>query len=326
MLVRSADLIAEARASGDGITALNVITLEHVEAVAEAARATGLPAILQISQNAVRYHGGDVLPLATAAAAVARRSEARLALHLDHVEDVELLRRTAECGASSVMYDASALPDEENIAATRSAVRWAHDNGLFIEAELGEIGGKGSAHTPGARTDPSDAARFVAETGVDALAVAVGSSHAMVTRTAALDLELISRLRDAVPVPLVLHGSSGVPHTTLRAAVEHGMTKINIGTLLNVAFSGALRATLDEAPELVDPRRFLAPARAAVAASAAECLRTVTARRPPAAPRPATPPRDVKPGAEDLREAATTWDGLRGDPTHPRAPGRDVGA
>ncbi|MFD7710850.1 class II fructose-bisphosphate aldolase [Streptomyces sp. NPDC059785] len=277
MLCRSADLIAEARASGSGIAALNVITLEHVEAVADAAEATGLPAIVQISHNAVRYHGGNVLPLAAAAAAVARASDARLSLHLDHVEDVELLHRTAECGASSVMYDASRLPDEENIAATRAAARWAHDNGLFIEAELGEIGGKGSAHTPGVRTDPGDAARYVAATGVDALAVAVGSSHAMLTRTAALDLELISRLRDAVPVPLVLHGSSGVPHPALRTAVEHGMTKINIGTLLNVSFTEAVRGTLREAPELVDPRRYLGPARTAVTTAVADCLTAISA-------------------------------------------------
>ncbi|GGL94122.1 fructose-bisphosphate aldolase [Streptomyces fumigatiscleroticus] len=286
MLCRTADLIAEAGASGNGIAALNVITLEHVEAVADAAQATGLPAIVQISHNTVRHHGGDVLPLAAAAAAVARAGDARLALHLDHVEDVGLLHRTAECGASSVMYDASRLPDEENIAATRSAARWAHANGLFIEAELGEIGGKGSAHTPGVRTDPGQAARFVAETGVDALAVAVGSRHAMVTRTTVLDLDLVSRLHEAVPVPLVLHGSSGVEPASLRAAVERGLTKINIGTLLNVAFTGAVRSALSDAPELVDPRRCLAAARAAVSAVVADCLRAVTTQAPAPDPAP----------------------------------------
>lgn len=281
MLCRTADLIAEAHASGSGIAAFNVITLEHVQAVADAAQRTGRPAIVQISQNVVRHYGGDVMPLAAATTAAATSSGARLAMHLDHVEDVELLHRTAECGASSVMYDASRLPDEKNTAATRAAARWAHDHGLFIEAELGEIGGKGSAHLPGVRTDPKDAARFVAETGVDALAVAVGSSHAMVTRAAALDLGLISRLRDEVPVPLVLHGSSGVPHPTLRSAVEHGMTKINIGTLLNVAFTRAVRRALAEAPELVDPRRYLTPARSAMTDTIADCLTTLSA---PASP------------------------------------------
>ncbi|MFF9603511.1 ketose-bisphosphate aldolase [Streptomyces sp. NPDC014684] len=281
MLCRSADLMAEAHASGSGIAAFNVITLEHVQAVADAAERTGRPAIVQISQNAVRHYGGDVMPLAAATAAAATRGRARLALHLDHVEDTGLLHRTAECGASSVMFDASRLGDEENIAATRAAARWAHDHGLFVEAELGEIGGKGSAHDPGVRTDPKEAARFVAETGVDALAVAVGSSHAMVSRTAQLDLELISRIRREVPVPLVLHGSSGVPHPTLRAAVEHGMTKINIGTLLNVAFTRAVREVLAEGPDLVDPRRYLAPARAAMTDTIADCLTTLA---PPGSP------------------------------------------
>ena len=275
MLSTTADLIAQAHTAGSGIAAFNVITLEHIEAVAAAAELTSLPAIVQISHNAVRYHH-DVAPLAAAVVAVAAASPARLSLHLDHVEDPELLHRTAACGASSVMFDASRLPDEENLAATRAAADWAHDHGLFIEAELGEIGGKGSAHTPGVRTDPDQAAAFVAATGVDALAVAVGSSHAMRTRTAELDLDLITRLRAAVPVPLVLHGSSGIPHSTLRAAVAHGMTKVNIGTLLNIAFTDSIRTTLREDPALVDPRRYLTSAREAATAVVADCMNTVS--------------------------------------------------
>jgi fructose-bisphosphate aldolase class II len=274
VLSTTAALVGAARRAGTGVAAFNVITLEHVEAVAAAAEATGRPAIVQISQNAVRHHGG-VRPLAAAVAAVARASHAALSLHLDHVDDGELLRETAECGASSVMFDASGLSDARNIAATRDAAAWAHRNGLFIEAELGAIGGKGSAHAPGVRTDPSRAAGFVAATGVDALAVAVGSSHAMRRRTGRLDLGLIGRLRDAVPVPLVLHGSSGIPPAGLRAAIGHGMTKINIGTLLNIAFTAPVRAVLDGDPALVDPRVYLAPARAAVTDAVADCLRAL---------------------------------------------------
>jgi fructose-bisphosphate aldolase class II len=276
VLSTTADLVAQAYATGTGIAAFNVITLEHVEAVAAAAELTGLPAIVQISHNAVRYHH-DVAPLAAAVVEIATASPARLSLHLDHVEDSELLHRTAACGASSVMFDASRLPDEQNLAATRAAADWAHANGLFVEAELGEIGGKGSAHTPGVRTDPDQAAEFVAVTGVDALAVAVGSSHAMRTRTAELDLDLIARLRAAVPVPLVLHGSSGIPHPLLRAAVTHGMTKINIGTLLNLAFTDSIRTALREDPALVDPRRYLTSAREAATAVVADCMKGVGA-------------------------------------------------
>ena len=146
--------------------------------------------------------------------------------------------------------------------------------------ELGYVGGKpdapASAHAAGVRTDPQEARAFVAETGVDALAVAVGSSHAMTSRTATLDRDLIAALRETVPVPLVLHGSSGVPDDELRAAVAAGMAKINVGTALNVAFTAAVRATL-ERTDSPDPRKYLAPARDAMAGVVADLLRVVSA-------------------------------------------------
>ncbi|WP_037573742.1 class II fructose-bisphosphate aldolase [Phaeacidiphilus oryzae] len=265
-LATTGELVAAARADGRGLPAFNVITLEHAEAIAAGAEAAGSPAVLQISQNAVRFHGDRLLPLARAAAAVAESAEVPLALHLDHVEDAGLLRSSAEAGFSSAMFDASALLYDGNVAATREAADWAHRQGLWLEAELGRVGGKpGDAHTPGVRTDPAEAAAYVAATGVDALAVAVGSSHAMTERTAVLDRELIGRLRAAVPVPLVLHGSSGVPDEELTGAVAAGMTKINIGTALNTAFSAEVRAYLAEHPSVVDPRRYLAPGRDAMA-------------------------------------------------------------
>ena len=170
------------------------------------------------------------------------------------------------------MYDGSKLPWAENVRTTREITAWCHDRGLLVEAELGEIGGKDGAHTPGVRTDPAEAAQFVAETGVDALAVAVGSSHAMTVRQAALDLPLIAALREAVPVPLVLHGSSGVPDETLSAAVAAGMRKVNISTHLNRLYTEAVREALAADPALVDPRRWLGPAREAVAAEVARLL------------------------------------------------------
>jgi fructose-bisphosphate aldolase class II len=147
---------------------------------------------------------------------------------------------------------------------------------LYVEAELGAVGGKGGAHTPGVRTDPGEAASFVGATGVDALAVAVGSSHAMLDRTAALDLALIEQLAAAVSVPLVLHGSSGVPDDVLRTAVRAGIVKVNIGTILNVAFTAAVRGALQDDPALVDPRKYLAPARAAVADTVAHLAAVVS--------------------------------------------------
>ena len=170
------------------------------------------------------------------------------------------------------MFDASTLDYDDNVAATAEYVQWAHALDLWVEAELGAIGGKDGAHAPGARTDPDEARAFVAATGVDALAVAVGSSHAMTTRTAALDHDLVRALADAVPVPLVLHGSSGVADDELRRAVAGGLTKINIGTLLNRSFTSAVRSKLDDDPELVDPRKYLGPARTAVTDAVAATL------------------------------------------------------
>ncbi|MDV9197800.1 class II fructose-bisphosphate aldolase, partial [Streptomyces sp. Wh19] len=216
--------------------------------------------------------------VAAAAAAVARTSGAPLALHLDHIESVELLHQAHTEGFGSVMFDASKLPYEENVRATAAAVAWGHEHGIWIEAELGKVGGKEGeapldAHAPGVRTDPAEAAAYVRDTGVDALAVAVGSSHAMTERTAALDHELIGRLRDAVPVPLVLHGSSGVPDEEIRRAVaSSGMVKINVGTALNTAFTGAVRAYLAENTTGVDPRKYIAPGREAMAGTVAGFL------------------------------------------------------
>ncbi|HZX37957.1 MAG TPA: class II fructose-bisphosphate aldolase [Streptomyces sp.] len=281
-LVSTGELVSAAAAGSHGIAAFNVITLEHAEAIAAGAEEAGAPAILQISENAVKFHGGRLSAIAAAAAAVARASTAPLALHLDHVVSADLLRAAADEGFSSVMFDASKLPYDENVKATADAVRWGHERGIWIEAELGKVGGKEGeppldAHAPGVRTVPSEAAAYVADTGVDALAVAVGSSHAMTRRTASLDHTLITDLRDAVPVPLVLHGSSGVPDEEIRRAVAAGMVKINVGTALNTAFTGAVRAFLDADPSTVDPRKYLVPAREAMAGTVAGFLRTIRA-------------------------------------------------
>ncbi|GAA2386708.1 class II fructose-bisphosphate aldolase family protein [Streptomyces glaucosporus] len=282
-LVGTADLVTAAYASGRGVAAFNVITLEHAEAIAAGAETAGVPAILQISQNAVRFHGGRLAPVAAAATAVARSSAAPLALHLDHVESFDLLRQAPSAGFGSVMFDASKLPYAENVEATARAVRFGHGHGMWVEAELGRVGGKPGdpgrtvldAHAPGARTDPAEAAEYTAATGVDALAVAVGSSHAMTERTAVLDHGLIGELRRTVPVPLVLHGSSGVPDGELRRAVEAGMTKINVGTALNAAFTGAVRAFLEGDVRTVDPRKYLRPAREAMAETVAAFLKAI---------------------------------------------------
>jgi fructose-bisphosphate aldolase class II len=269
-LSTTGELVARAAADGRAVAAFNVVTLEHIEAVIAGAEHAGAPVVLQVSENAVKFRYGRLLPLARAAVAAAERADVPVALHLDHVQSDALLRQAPEAGFSSVMYDASRLSYAENLAATRAAADWAHAQGLWIEAELGEVGGKAGrpaldAHAPGARTDPTEARAFVADSGVDALAVAVGSVHAMTTRTATLDHGLLKRLAATLDVPLVLHGSSGVPDDELTTAVTGGITKVNIGTALNVAMTGAIREYLAAHPEAVDSRTYLSVGREAMA-------------------------------------------------------------
>ncbi|MFF1357564.1 ketose-bisphosphate aldolase [Streptomyces sp. NPDC058297] len=276
-LAATGALVAEATAARTAVAAFNVITLEHIEAVVAGAEAAGAPVILQVSENAVRYRYGRLLPLARAAAATAGASSVPVALHLDHVQSDELLRQAADAGFSSVMYDAARLSYDENLAATRAAADWGHANGLWVEAELGEVGGKdGSApldaHAPGARTDPGEARAYVADSGVDALAVAIGSSHAMTTRTATLDHDLLKQLSEGLDVPLVLHGSSGVGDDELSQAVRGGIAKVNVGTALNIAMTAAIREFLAAHPDAVDSRKYLSVGREAMARTVTELV------------------------------------------------------
>lgn len=267
-LVPTATLIAEAVARGRAVPSFNVISLEHAEAIVSGADLAGVGVLLQLSENTVRYHGG-MRPIVAACRELAASARSPIGIHLDHFESASLIdeaislgpRSGSGFGLGSLMVDASTEPYEQNVALTASAVSRGRAAGLWIEAELGEVGGKDGGHAPGVRTDPLEASRFVAATGVDGLAVAVGSSHAMTEQTASLDLDLIARLAEAVPVPLVLHGSSGVPDAVLREAIAAGIRKVNVGTGLNIAFTAEVRAVLDSSPTLTDPRRYLAPAR-----------------------------------------------------------------
>jgi len=264
-------LLDAARTDHRGVGAFNVVLLEHAEAIVAGAELAGLPVILQISENCVRYHGG-LAPITTATQAIARSADVEVLVHLDHVEDRALVLAGIDLGVDSIMYDGSHLDFAANVAATRELAEACHAAGIAIEAELGEVGGKDGVHAPGVRTDPVDAAAFVADTGVDALAVAVGTSHAMQTREAAVDRSLVEQLRAAVPVPLVLHGSSGLSDDELRGAVHAGMAKINISTHLNGLFTRALREVLDERPDVVDPRKYVAAGRDAIATETARLL------------------------------------------------------
>lgn len=256
------------------VGAFNFVQLEMAEAIVAGAERARTGVVLQLSENAVRFHGA-LGPAASAALQLAESASVPVLVHLDHATDEALVDAALAAGVRSVMFDGAALQDDENVARTRAVAERAHAAGAWVEAELGEVGGKGGAHTPGVRTDVGDAARFVSATGVDALAVAVGSSHAMTERAASLDEDLIRRLAESVPVPLVLHGSSGVPDAGIDGAIRAGMRKINIGTHLNVVFTAAVRRALDADATVIDPRTYVRPAREAVASEVARMLRLV---------------------------------------------------
>ncbi len=266
------ELLAAHRAVG----AFNFITLEVAEAIVDGAEAADTGVILQLSQNAISFHGG-LAPAGSAALRLAESARVPVAVHLDHATEEALVDEALSVGIRSVMFDASQLTDAENLERTAAVAARVHAAGAWIEAELGEIGGKG-AHAPGVRTDVDEAARFVSATGVDALAVAVGSEHAMRERTARLDERLIAELAAGLPVPLVLHGSSGVADAGIDGAVRAGMRKINIGTHLNTVLTASVREELDRDPDAIDPRRWLGPGRAAVAAEVRRLLDVISGR------------------------------------------------
>jgi fructose-bisphosphate aldolase class II len=275
-LVPIAEIIGPACVAGAGVAAFNVIGLEHAEAIVAGAEVARAPVILQVSENCVRYHGA-LAPIGHAVLAIAGMAAIPAAVHLDHATSEDLVRDAVQLGFGSVMYDASQRAYSANVSATTDITTWCHQRAVWLEAELGEIGGKDGVHKPGARTRPGEAASFVAATGVDALAVAVGSSHAMLTRDAVLDLDLIKAIRAEVPVPLVLHGSSGVPDETLSEAIVAGLTKINVATQLNKVFTAAVRGSLASDGNVTDPRRYLSAGREAIITEVSRLLEVLLA-------------------------------------------------
>lgn len=266
MLARTQDLLNQAMRHDRpyGVLALNVIGLEHAEAIVAGAEAERSPVVLQISQNAVRYRGA-IEPLALACLHMAKTASVPVALHLDHATTDDLCEQAANLGFSSIMFDASASTEDDNVRITSGKVAWAHARGISIEGELGIVGGKNGTVTSADRmTDPDHAQRYVEATGIDMLAIAIGSEHGMTGRHASLDLDRLDRIRRSVDLPLVLHGSSGIPDDMLTDAVRCGITKVNLATQLNAAFTAAVRRYLDEQPSAVDPRKYGEVGRAAM--------------------------------------------------------------
>ncbi|MEW6448375.1 MAG: class II fructose-1,6-bisphosphate aldolase [Bacillota bacterium] len=264
-LVTTERLLKAAMDGSYAVGAFNCNNMEIVQAIITAAEAENAPVILQASQGAIKYAGLNYI--SAMAKTAAERTHVPVALHLDHGTSFEQVVRCIAAGFTSVMIDGSRLPLEENISLTRQVVAVARAVGVSVEAELGKIGGTEDdisvAEAEAFFTDPEEAAYFAARTGIDALAVAIGTAHGRYKGEPRLDFERLSRISGLVKVPLVLHGSSGVPADAIREAVQRGIRKVNIDTDIREAFTGALRQVLKNNPVEIDPRKVLGPAREA---------------------------------------------------------------
>ncbi|OGE83173.1 MAG: hypothetical protein A3B10_01535 [Candidatus Doudnabacteria bacterium RIFCSPLOWO2_01_FULL_44_21] len=272
MLVHIGSIINKKTVGKYAVPAFNTQDLETCEAIARAGEAQRAPLIMQTSVGALEYAG--VEELVGLMRTVARKSKAPIALHQDHCHDFNLLKKLVNLGYSSVMIDASHLPYQENLKLTKAVVHYAHKRGVWVQAELGRILGSEDWQNVKSgqdlMTDPIDAAKFVAETRIDTLAVAVGSMHGipvnpkikkvLSTLKEHIDLKRLRAIHEKVKIPLVLHGASGVPDTQMRAAIRLGVAIFNIDTDLRVAFNKALRQNLKKHPEIYDPRKLLRPA------------------------------------------------------------------
>lgn len=270
MLARGTDLLEEAQAGGWAVPAFSVYNLEQAVAVCRAADTVGAAAILQAGSSAFRYAGRRTL--AALALAAAEDAEAPIGVHLDHAVDPDEIRQCIALGYSSVMYDGSALPLEENISRTRDVVVEAHRAGAWVEGELAGFAGeedRSGVAEAGPLTSAEDAVRFVEETGVDALAAAIGSVHGIPTSPVALDFSRLEEIRSAITIPLVLHGASGLPDAEIGRAIDGGISKINVNTELRRAFRGALMRSCADPPPGDDMASLLDPATDAVC----ECAR-----------------------------------------------------
>jgi fructose-bisphosphate aldolase, class II len=260
--------IVRAHQEGWAVGAFNANTMEQVQAIVFAAQAENAPAIIQISHRALTYigSGNEINGLKYIAAIgkiAAESNSAPISLHLDHGTESEVLQAMA-LGFTSVMFDGDGLPFHENIAITKRLCETAHSVGICMEAEVGEVpkpDGKAFNEADIALTDPDEAAQFAWMTGVDLLAVALGSVHGLTTKRISLDLELLTAIRKRVAAPLVLHGSSGVSDYDIKQGVVIGLAKVNVATQLAQAFTGAIRGALNQGGEIVDPRKYLVAGR-----------------------------------------------------------------
>ncbi len=262
-LVTVSELLQRAEAGGYAVGAFNCNNMEIVQAIIAAAEAERAPVIIQASQGAIKYAGLNwIVGMAKIAA---EQSKVPVALHLDHGTSFEQCVKCIQAGFSSVMIDGSKYPLEENIALTNKVVEVARAVGVSVEAELGRIGGTEDDISVDEReamlTDPQEAKKFVDSTGVDSLAVAIGTAHGQYKGEPKLDFDRLVKIKELVKIPIVLHGSSGVPDEAIKKAISLGVRKVNIDTNIREAITYTMRQVLNDNPKEIDPRKIIGPAR-----------------------------------------------------------------
>lgn len=264
MLVTTQEMLMDAKKGGYGVGAFNVENLEFVMAVLAAAEETRSPVIMQTTPGTVKYAGLDYFHAMVSAAA--ERATVPVALHLDHGDSFERCMQAMRVGYTSVMIDGSHVPFEENIAVTAPVCRVGAAMGVPVEAELGRVGGKEddgpAAEGVNPYTDPDEAVEFVERTGCTSLAIGVGTSHGVYTETPHVQQDVVREIASRLDIPLVLHGTSGVPDEQVAEAVKNGISKVNYATELRQAFTRGYMGYMAEHPETFDPKK---PAREGMA-------------------------------------------------------------
>lgn len=262
-LVTSKGMLLDALEKGYAVGAFNANNLEMAQGIIQGAEEEEAPVIVQISQGGAEFAGLE--EMASIVTLLANRASVPVVLHLDHGVDYAFSMKCLRAGFTSLMYDGSLHSFEKNVAVTKDVVRAGHLVGIPVEAELGQVPKDPDScsfeELKAFMTNPEEAVSFVEKTGVDSLAISVGSMHKMKTRSATLDIERIKKIREVVDLPLVLHGSSGVTHESVQEAIEAGITKINVYTHIAKIFTMKVREILTENQGMADIRKYLAPAR-----------------------------------------------------------------
>ena len=275
MVVNTKEMLLRAQKEGYAVPAFNIHNLETIQVIVETAAELGSPVILAGTPGTFSYAGRDYIQAIVEVAA--KKYQVPIALHLDHHETLEDIRASVELGTKSVMIDASHHPFEENVKIVKEVVDYAHANGATVEAELGRLGGQEDDlvvdEADSFFTDPKAAKEFAEKTGIDSLAVAIGTAHGLYAAEPKIDFERLEQIREVVDIPLVLHGASGIPEADVRRCIELGCTKVNIATELKIPFSSHLREYLVQHPEANDPRKYMEPAKAAMKAVVAEKIK-----------------------------------------------------